>query len=73
MKQSVVEWLIDELNNIKVWTKNDIILSKADVLIDQAKEMEKQQIIDAYGDGLNAHRTDFCNREDYYQLTFKKK
>ena len=43
MKQTAVEWLVDELNNIKAWTKNGIILSKADILIGQAKEMEKQQ------------------------------
>lgn len=43
MKQTAVEWLVDELNNIKSWTKNGIILSKADILIDQAKEMEKKQ------------------------------
>ena len=43
MKQSAVEWLVEELNNIKVWTKNDIILQKADILIEQAKEMEKLQ------------------------------
>jgi hypothetical protein len=47
MKQSAVEWLVEELNNIKVWTKNDIILQKADILIEQAKEMEKKQIIEA--------------------------
>jgi len=43
MKQTAVQWLVEELNNIKVWTKNDIILQKADILIEQAKEMEKQQ------------------------------
>jgi len=45
MKQeTAVEWLVEELNNIKVWTKNDIILQKADILIEQAKEIEKLQI-----------------------------
>jgi len=43
MEKTAVEWLVDELNNIKAWTKNVIILSKADILIGQAKEMEKQQ------------------------------
>ena len=32
--------------------------------------MEKEQITDAYGDGLNAYRTDFCNREEYYNKTY---
>ena len=34
MKQTAVQWLVEELNNIKVWTKNDIILQKADILIE---------------------------------------
>jgi hypothetical protein len=55
MKQTAVEWLVEELNNIKVWTKNDIILQKADILIEQAKEMEKQQIFDAQVDVLSEH------------------
>jgi 6-pyruvoyl-tetrahydropterin synthase len=35
-------------------------------------EKEKEQIKDAYGDGLNAHRTNFCNREEYYNETYGK-
>jgi hypothetical protein len=38
--------------------------------IDQAKQMEREQIEDAYGDGLNAHRTNFCNRNEYYEQTY---
>ena len=30
----------------------------------------EEQIKDAYGDGLNAHRNDFCNRDEYYAKTF---
>ena len=67
MEQTAVEWLLE---NAHIIPKNE--LNKREV-IQQAKEMEKQQIIDAYGDGLNAHRTDFCNREEYYQLKFKNK
>ena len=37
-----------------------------------AKEMEKEQIESGYGDGLNAHRTNFCNRQEYYNQTYKK-
>lgn len=43
MAKTSIEWLIEELNNIKAWTKNDTILSKADMLIEQAKEMYKQE------------------------------
>jgi hypothetical protein len=42
-------------------------------LYEKAKEMHKQEIIDAYGDGLNAHRTDFCNRDEYFAKTYGSK
>lgn len=39
----------------------------------QSKQSEERQnIVDAYGDGLNAHRTNFCNRDDYFNQTFKQ-
>lgn len=42
----------------------DLLLVDA---INKAKSMEIEQIKDAYGDGLNAHRTNFCNRDEYLQ------
>jgi hypothetical protein len=43
-----------------------ILLSK------QFLEKEKEQIKDAYADGLNAHRTNFCNRDEYYNQTYNQ-
>jgi len=37
-----------------------------------ALPVEREQIEDAYGDGLNAHRTNFCNRNEYFNQTFKQ-
>jgi hypothetical protein len=37
-----------------------------------ALSLEREQIEDAYGDGLNAHRTNFCNRNEYYEQTYGK-
>jgi hypothetical protein len=37
---------------------------------EEAKAMEREQIEEAYGDGLNAHRVDFCNRNEYYKQTY---
>jgi hypothetical protein len=67
-KQTAVEWLQAEIDNkdmgeIPMWVYE---------FIEQAKAMEKEQIENAYGDGLNAHRTNFCNREEYYNKKFKK-
>lgn len=41
MKQTAVEWLVDKLIKAE-------FINNPDELIDQAKEMEKQQIIDAW-------------------------
>ena len=68
---TAVEWLIDEL------TDNGIeYLDLAYEIFEQAKEMEKQQIIEAYRDGRTDQQTKdgFYNRnsETYYNETFKK-
>jgi len=67
MKQTAVEWLVEDLtrlgHNFKLYKKE----------IEQAKEIEKQQIIDACD---NAQRTDFYvkyyDTEQYYNETFKE-
>ena len=57
MKQTAVEWL----------SKQQFISSKTwKELIDEAKVMEKEQIIDAYNVG-NPYKT----AEQYYNKTFK--
>ena len=62
MKQTAVEWLIEKLDQ-----NFDYV---ADTLIEQAKEMEKQQIMDAYRIGyINYLPT--TNSEEYYNQTFK--
>jgi hypothetical protein len=67
-KQTAVEWLESEF--IKLESTTGVYANMYD-LIEEAKEMEKEQIEDAYGDGLNAHRTNFCNREEYYNKIYK--
>jgi hypothetical protein len=63
-----IEWLIEKMqNNIHHTIK---IPSE---YVEQAKLLHKQEIIDAYGDGLNAHRTDFCNRDEYFAKTYGSK
>jgi hypothetical protein len=37
----------------------------------QALTMEKEQIEDAYGDALNGHRVNYCDRNDYYNKKYK--
>ena len=61
-KQTAVEWLFKELlnsePNILEWNK----------LLQQAKEMEKEQIIDAYNKG--EFNDGFVAVEDYYNETY---
>jgi hypothetical protein len=58
MKQTAVEWLEDK------YKKLHIPIPKA--LFDHAKEMEKQQIIEAYCNG-----DDNISAQQYYNETFK--
>jgi hypothetical protein len=58
MKQTAVEWLAEQMLHPQIFNP----------YIEQAKEMEKQQIIDAY---YTSHIS-MMNAEEYYNETFKK-
>jgi hypothetical protein len=71
MEQTAVEWLIERLMNNQVDNK----------MLEQAKEMEKQQIIDARQDGYECTYAEYgetpkCyldgSNEQYYNETFKQ-
>jgi len=66
MKQTAVEWLVDELK------KNHGIDLKLYNEFNQAKEMEKEQIMNAvnYGDERGKIAT-YRTAEQYYNETFK--
>jgi hypothetical protein len=64
MRKTAVEWLLKELDiNPKATILKD--------LIEQAKEMEKQQIIDAYKVFVHIELP-YKVYEDIYNETFKK-
>jgi predicted GNAT family acetyltransferase len=73
MKQTAVEWLVSQLN------KQGFAQVVTDEEINQAKEMEKDQIIDSYRDGRSDQQSDrpskFYNRmaEQYYNETYESK
>jgi hypothetical protein len=56
MKQTAVEWLVDKYIIVGGITKT---------MVEQAKAMEKEQIIDAYNNGDNR------SADLYYNETFK--
>ena len=69
MKQTAVEWLEEQINGNELFYIDD--------LFEQAKELEKQQIIDAHGDKLKqsggtSNFEYWFTGEDYYNKTFKK-
>ena len=63
MKQSAVEWLFLMMNNPN---KDQEFANK---LFEQAKEMEKEQIIDAY----ETSHISMMTAKQYYNETFKNK
>ena len=72
-KYSAVEWLENEIRNSRYFYKlmNDIqnrsTIEQSNIF-EQAKEIEKQQIMDAYEQG----DIQLVNAEQYYNETFKK-
>ena len=72
MKQTAVEWLVEQL-----FKKSDIqYINGFDGLIEQAKAMEKEQIIDAFVECWKENMPEGyeCKQsaEYYYNETFKK-
>jgi hypothetical protein len=63
--KTAVEWLANEL------LKEHPILTNHDA-INQAKEMEKQQIVDAYENGYSDSDNTFQLNKQYYNETFNK-
>ena len=64
-KQTAVEWLVEQIN--KHWDNKDV---NSDELIKQAKEMEKEQIMNSWVKGVISN--DNMTAEQYYNETFKK-
>jgi hypothetical protein len=72
MKQTAVEWLAEQINGLDTAVSLNYFKQK----VEQAKEMEKQQIIDAYRSGVydggeNVSQYNM-NAEQYYTETFKQ-
>jgi hypothetical protein len=62
MKQTAVEWLVDMLID------NKYLLKDAEHLFNQAKVMEKEQIIEAC---MYEFADDYDSSEEYYNETYK--
>jgi hypothetical protein len=58
MKQTAVEWLAKQMQHPEIFNP----------YIEQAKEMEKEQIVDAYNEG----DIQLVNGEQYYNENYKQ-
>jgi spore coat polysaccharide biosynthesis predicted glycosyltransferase SpsG len=65
MKQTAIEWLEEKFTN-----SNADFINSAEEYFEQAKEMEKKQIIDALI--IDPYELEFDDEEQYYNETFKK-
>ena len=78
MKQTAVEWLIEQISTSKYfYNLMEEIESRGTIvqpngILEQAKEMEKQQIIDAYAQGFIESEVMDKGAEQYYNRTYKK-
>ena len=76
MKKTAVEWFVEQLSSYTT-TDGNIISHHQNIthLFEQAKQMEKQQIIDSFNQG-NIYEGNFFDRvnitaEKYYNKTYK--
>jgi hypothetical protein len=66
-QQTAIEWLIDEIEK-----QGQEMPISFYILCEQAKEMEKQQIIDAYNEAYFGDKYKWKGSEEYYNQTFNK-
>jgi hypothetical protein len=75
MKQTAVEWYEKEINSLFEWyeakqiSRADFLITKHNIFY-QAKEMEKEQIKDAYNHGQQIPLCEYA--EEYYNETYGK-
>ena len=68
MKQTAIEWLLFEIKGTKWKNAN---WENRKLIIEQARQMEKEQIIDAWNDGYREFYDGSSTPEEYYYQTFK--
>jgi hypothetical protein len=77
MTQTAVEWLENQIKTSKYSYKlmEDInsrgTVAQSDIF-EQAKEMEKKQIMNSWDNGMKSDNGHFGTKEQYYNQTFKK-
>jgi hypothetical protein len=67
MKQTAVDWLVNEINKMNVSREATLFINK---LKKQAKQMEKEQIFDAYQEGY-LYFPPIENFQEYYKEKYE--
>ena len=71
MKQTAVEWLVDEMIQRKFFEKEtELSYTTLEHLTNQAKAMEKEQIIHAWI--VSDNPLQIMEAEKYYNITYKQ-
>ena len=71
MKQTAVEWLVEQMFKQGYFDGNKpLTYTNLDHLQNQAKEMEKEQIMEAFKHGELPPLFDNLNAEQYYNETY---
>jgi hypothetical protein len=73
-QQTAVEWFLDQLieHRIIIVDKTTYqVKYKHEILLEQAKEMEKEQIENAHFDGQHCNEWGNIPAENYYNETYK--
>ena len=68
MKETAIEWLLFEIKGTKWKNEN---WENRKLIIEQARQMEKEQIINAWNDGYREFYDGSSTPEEYYNQTFK--
>jgi hypothetical protein len=75
-KQTAVEWLVEKLTNRQNGVFDGFPIMSLDEIYEQAKAMEKEQIIDSFRNGLDDFYDKdtfyYENGEKYYNETYKQ-
>jgi hypothetical protein len=73
MKQTAVDFAVEQLEKL-IPSGNQIIIR---IILQKAKEMEKEQIMEAYRQGLQDYRKHYqgevIRKEKYYNKTYRDK
>lgn len=70
-KQTAVEWLMEQINNkplVSGWSDSQLTISISKDIIEQAKAMERDQIVKAWEYGC---MTNYGDAQTYYNETYK--